>query len=275
VGLVVTPSSFLDGFQFAVDYFRIEITDAIQQANVRRVLDGCQISRIAEFCNLLTPDGTTYTYPGYAAPIQGVSQLRALAFNGSAYLYRGVDFTSTYRWDLPASSLNFRLIATRMLEQSFQPVPGQPFVDIIGQTGTSNAFLSDNQPSAKWLANLSATWLAGGFALTGQMRYIGSGIHNYFGATPGDANYNNPLYTRVDTNSVPSYEVFGLNASYTFQEVGIAQSLRLWASVDNVFDKDPPVATGTGFGGSVNGGTNPVFFDTIGRYFKVGLSATF
>ena len=46
-------------------------------------------------------------------------------------------------------------------------------------------------------------------------------------------------------------------------------------AVDNVFDKDPPIATGTGFGGSVNGGTNAVFYDTMGRYFKVGVSASF
>lgn len=275
VGLVFTPGDLVENFQFAVDYFRIEITDAIQQANVRRVLDGCQVSRIAEFCSLLTPDGTTYTYPGYAAPIAGVSQLRALAFNGSAYLYRGVDFTSTYSLALAASSLNFRLIATRMLEQSFQPTPGQPFVDIVGQTGTANSFLSDNQPSAKWLANLSATWVAGGLSLTGQMRYIGSGVHNYLGATPGSPNYDNPLYTRMDVNSVPSYQVFGLNASYTFADVGMAKSIRVWGSVDNVLDKDPPVATGTGFGGAANGGTNPVFFDTMGRYFRVGLSANF
>ena len=162
-----------------------------------------------------------------------------------------------------------------MLEQSFQPTPGQPFVDIVGQTGTANAFLSDNQPSAEWLANLSATWVKGNLAVTGQMRYVSSGVQNYLGATPGSPNYNNPTFTRVDNNSVPSYEVFGLNASYTFQDVGVAKTLRTWVSIDNLFDKDPPVATGTGFGGAANGGTNPVFFDTIGRYFRLGVSATF
>ena len=273
VGLVFTPSNLVDGLQFAVDYFRIEITDAIQQANVRRVLDGCQVSNIAEFCNLLELDGTTYAFGG--RNYQGISNLRALAFNGSGYLYRGVDFTGTYLWQLPNSALNFRLIATRMLEQSFQPTPGQPFVDIVGQTGTANSFLSDNQPSAEWLANLSATWVAGPLSVTGQLRYVSSGVQNYLGATPGSANYNDPTFTRLDNNNVPSYEVFGLNASYTFDLVGPAKTVRLWASIDNLFDKDPPVATGTGFGGAANGGTNPVFFDTIGRYFRVGVSSTF
>ncbi|MEY4762929.1 MAG: hypothetical protein RLZZ200_2785 [Pseudomonadota bacterium] len=273
VGLVFTPTA-APGFQFAADYFRIKVTDAIQQANVRRVLDGCQISNIAEFCNLLTLDGTTYTFGGRT--YQGVQRLRALAFNGSAYEYRGIDFTGSYKWDLAdKGALNFRLVATRMLEQSFQPTPGQPFRDVVGQTGTSNSFLSDNQPSAKWVGNLSATYVNGPFTATAQMRYVSSGIHNYLGAVPGDADYNNPLFTKMDTNSVPSYQVYGLNAAYTFEGVGPAKTLQLWGGIDNLFDKDPPIATGTGFGGAANGGTNAVFFDTIGRYYKVGIRASF
>jgi outer membrane receptor protein involved in Fe transport len=49
----------------------------------------------------------------------------------------------------------------------------------------------------------------------------------------------------------------------------------LFAAVDNVFDKNPPIAAGSGFGGNANGGANPVFFDTLGRAFCVGLRATF
>jgi iron complex outermembrane recepter protein len=56
LGFVLTPQEWLPGFQFAADYFRISIDSAIQQASTRRVLDGCQISGIAEFCALLEPD---------------------------------------------------------------------------------------------------------------------------------------------------------------------------------------------------------------------------
>jgi len=80
---------------------------------------------------------------------------------------------------------------------------------------------------------------------------------------------------QLSTNSVPSYEVFALNAAYTFSDLGIAKTLQVWAGIDNLFDKDPPIATGDGFGGAVNGGTNPVFFDTMGRYYKLGIRASF
>ena len=107
------------------------------------------------------------------------------------------------------------------------------------------------------------------------MRYVSSGEMDYRGAAPGDANYGQTGITTLSTNSVPSYQVYALNASYTFNDLGFAKSLQLWGGIDNLFDKDPPVATGSGFGGSVNGGTNAVFFDTIGRAYKVGVRMTF
>ena len=67
-----------------------------------------------------------------------------------------------------------------------------------------------------------------------------------------------------------SYDIFDLSIGYALKNT---YNFRL--GIDNLFDKDPPVATGTGFGGSANGGTNAVFYDTIGRSYKIGLRATF
>ena len=51
--------------------------------------------------------------------------------------------------------------------------------------------------------------------------------------------------------------------------------MQVFATINNLFDKEPPVAAGSGFGGNSNGGTNAVFFDTLGRAFRVGLRVTF
>jgi outer membrane receptor protein involved in Fe transport len=275
-GLVFTPGDHLPGFQFAADYFNIKITDAITQASVFRVLQGCQIGNLAEFCALLVPD-----VPG---DFSSIRDLRALAYNGSGYKYKGVDFTGSYKLDLAeAGALNFRLIATRMLKQT-SPNGFQPgaTIDVLGQTGTSNNFLSDNQPSAKWIGNVSATYVKGPFTATAQLRYVSSGLADYRAAAVGDANYGALIpgsttdrYVQLDTNSVPSYSVFALNSAYTFRDLSVVKSLQLWAGIDNLFDKDPPISTGDGFGGSANGGANAVFFDTIGRAFKVGVRAEF
>ena len=111
--------------------------------------------------------------------------------------------------------------------------------------------------------------------ITGQVRYVSSGIMNYYGITPGEPGFATalpPLVT-MNTNSVPSYSIFNLAGSYDFKIRG--STLQFFAAVDNVFDKTPPVAAGTGLGGNGNGGTNPVFFDTLGRSYRIGLRASF
>ncbi len=268
LGFVFTPAEAVPGLQLSADYFRIEITDAIQQASSPRVLNGCRISGIQEFCDLITPD-----VPG---DFSSINTVRALSFNGSGYLYKGVDLSGSYLWDLGyGGNLNFRLLATRMLEQNFQSVPGGPFVNVVGQTGTGNSFLSDNQPTAKWQSTLSASYLRGPLSVTGTMRYVSDGIMDYLAALPGETV---PTGGRVvSQNRVPSYQVYGLSGSYEFSDVGPMPSVTLYGAVNNLFDKDPPIAVGGGAFGAVNnnGGTNAIFFDTLGRSFKIGLRAEF
>ncbi len=278
IGLVFQPRDLLPGFEFAADYFRIKISDGIQQANIGRVQNGCQISHLQEFCNLITPDpgalptpGTTGNYNYNPATGAGINTIRALAFNGSGYIYRGVDFTGNYLWDLGAAGkLNFRLLATRMLEQSLQLVPGQPFVDVVGQTGNANSFLSDFQSTAKWLGNLTATYSQGPLTSTLSARHIGKGKRDYLGVTPSDDNYTTAPanYVRYDVNDVGSYTVFGLNASYKI-DTKFAENFEVWADVTNLLDRDPPLV------GGGSGGTNPTFYDAIGRFYRVGFRSKF
>jgi outer membrane receptor protein involved in Fe transport len=270
LGVVFTPKDWAPGFQFAADYFRINVMDAINQASSRVVLDGCNkgLGDPAQ-CALLTLNNGDYN---------DVVTLKGLAYNGKGYTYKGVDFTGTYLWDITdTSSLNFRLIGTRMIDQKYQATALLPEYNVVGQTGTSNSFLSDNQPTSKWVSNLSATFNHGPVSVTGQVRYVGEGTFNYRGVTPGDPGYPAiPLGgATLSSNHVPSYQVFGLAGSYTFDDVSVLKSLQLFAVVDNLFDKDPPIAVGNGNGGNGNGGTNPIFFDTLGRSFRIGVRTNF
>ena len=74
---------------------------------------------------------------------------------------------------------------------------------------------------------------------------------------------------RYDDNSIGSYTVFGLNANYRFEGVMGAKSIDLWGNVANLLDRDPPLV------GGGSGGTQPIFYDTLGRYYKVGIRASF
>ena len=64
-----------------------------------------------------------------------------------------------------------------------------------------------------------------------------------------------------------------LSGSYTFETNG--PEVQLFAAINNLFDEEPPIAAGSGFGGNANGGTNAVFFDTLGQSLRLGLRVNF
>jgi hypothetical protein len=209
--------------------------------------------------------------------LSNIEVLNAFATNGSGYVFKGIDFTGSYLWNISdANSLSFRLLATKMIDQRFQAQPGGAFLNVVGQTGTGNNFLADNQPAPDWQANLSATFLRGPLSITGQVRYIASGIMDYNGVV-GRAPTPGTTQRGLSVNHVPSYQVFSLGSSYTFADVGPIKTLQLFGVIDNLFDRDPPIAPGGGAFGpaNANGGTNAIFFDTAGRAYRIGLRTTF
>jgi outer membrane receptor protein involved in Fe transport len=78
------------------------------------------------------------------------------------------------------------------------------------------------------------------------------------------------VHRAIGDQLVAAYWLYHAGASYD-----VSAAATLTARIDNLFDKDPPIAVGSGFGGNGNGGTNPVFFDALGRAYRVGLRATF
>jgi outer membrane receptor protein involved in Fe transport len=154
-----------------------------------------------------------------------------------------------------------------MMRQVFQNNPRTPAVNIVGQTGTANSFLSDNQPQAKWTGSLIGTYSQGPAAVTAQMRFVSHGF----------TDYNNPSGSNYEVSEVPSYQVFTLAGTWNLMNLGTVENLQLFGVVDNLFNKQPPFASGaSAFGlSNGNGGTNPVYYDALGRMFRVGVRMSF
>jgi hypothetical protein len=142
----------------------------------------------------------------------------------------------------------------------------------VGQTGTANSFLSDNQPTAEWQANLSATFNRGPFSATYQLRYVSDGVYNYLGSTSSPAPAGGAV---LESNRVPSYALSTLSGTYSFDNMWGTRQLQVFGVISNLFDRDPPLAVGNGVGGNQNGGTNAVFFDTQGRTYRLGVRVAF
>jgi outer membrane receptor protein involved in Fe transport len=290
IGIVLTPKALLPGFQFAADYFKIHIRDAIEQASVPNTLSDCR-KGVQSACDLMT------FYPGTGGqlafqtpnpvtglPTNNVESVTALAFNGAGYIQKGIDFTANYLLAFKDSTLNTRILATRTMVQDIQTAPNGPFVNVVGETGSSQSFVSDYQPAPRWTANMTSTYSTGPWSATGQMRWVSQGIIDHLGVTPGQPNYlkavdaNGTVLHQMATNHVGNYFVFNASGSYSFENIPGVKLFQLFASLDNVFNRKPPFVPGiTGFGINNNsqGGTNAVYYDTIGLAYRVGFRANF
>lgn len=71
--------------------------------------------------------------------------------------------------------------------------------------------------------------------------------------------------------SIPSYNYFDLGARYK-----VTDNIRLNLSISNLTDKAPPEVGNTiGTTTENSGNTFPQFYDTIGRFYTIGVNVSF
>jgi outer membrane receptor protein involved in Fe transport len=308
IGFVIQPPE--SNIRLALDYFQIELTNSIAPANLSITIQGC-FQGIASYCDQITNGvrtpwqnpaldhngaptppldtsgqsvGPRNTIP---CPVQtaagfgcftDIENYYAQTYNAGAYDVDGLDLTFDWLKELDNGSLSVRVLGTRTFSQLVNivrnPLGQPPPTDIAGLVGSSVAFLSDYASAPDFAGNVVATWSRGDFSLTGQMRYIDDGKLDSARVGPEDAGYNPANPNSVSYNSLDSYEVFSLSGTYNFELSG-GTMMQLWASINNLTDEDPPL-TGGGVGFSPGvGGTNPIFYDTAGRFLRVGLRMNF
>ena len=107
-----------------------------------------------------------------------------------------------------------------------------------------------------------ATWTAGRVSATVQGRYIDKGVYDVTLVGPQDAAYNPSKPKSVNDKRVSSRVYVDLSGQ-AHVKAG-ARRPQLDDFVNNLFDKDPPIAPGAF-------ATSPVLFDVPGRSYRVGL----
>jgi outer membrane receptor protein involved in Fe transport len=198
------------------------------------------------------------------------------AANLGKYITRGVDLEGDYNLPLEtvnkdfAGNLNFRILASYLYDMIIDTGLGGPIVNYAGQTGPVASFGGYNT-SPEWQANAFLTYSTGPFSGTVQVRYVGPGrletITAYGGlaVAPGDPGYATTDPNSVSSNHVPSAFYVNLAGSYD-----ITKNVTFFSNINNLFNKAPAIAPGG------NGyPTNPVYFDTYGMTWKVGVRARF
>ncbi len=160
-----------------------------------------------------------------------------------------------------SQSLDFRLLASHVEEITTTTLGIA--VDRAGQTGSIAATALPD-----WLLRANVTWTAGPASVTLQARYIDSGVLDATRFDPSDPGYSPTALNSTNDNHVASATYFNLFGNYDFSLAGDT-SLQLFASVSNLFDKEPPFAP------ELQYPTNPTYFDQLGRTYRAGVRVQF
>jgi outer membrane receptor protein involved in Fe transport len=236
-GVIYQPTA-IDGFSLSVDWYDIDVQDALGQLSFQNIVDGC-FRGAADLCPYVLRDPATNV----------ITRIDSLFLNINKQILRGVDLETRYTRQLGEGSLNWRFLATRVDENSLT-FPGAP-----------KDLFNREQPKYRVVTNVG--YSRGPLGVFVSERWLDGHL----------LNRNFVEGVNVDENDVPSWAVTDLNLTYDLPLQGNDWSF--FVNVTNVFDKDPPQTPGApGFVGGT-AGPSALLYDTIGRRWVLGVNLRF
>ncbi|MBT2186230.1 TonB-dependent receptor [Sphingobium nicotianae] len=235
LGVVLQPSG-IPGLRASVDYFRIDLRDAIDSLTAANIGNFCTAGQQL-YCSFITfaPNGTPLSL---AAPVQNIASFKS----------SGLDFALSYRMGLGGgSALTTRFSGTYALHNWINGV------DRAGENG-----LGSLGAVPRFRGNLQETFDTGPLSLTAQLLYISKGNN--------DNTFNTIPALTINQNEIAAAAYVNL-----FSTIKIDERMEITASIDNLLNRDPPVSPYATQGQAVNG----QYYDKVGRAFEVGVRIKF
>jgi len=257
VGLVWTPSGQMS---ITLDWWNIEINDAISTPLVQDVVGGCyDVERnpdylVNDMCRLIERNVQTGTFNGRES--RGIGLLLS---NNGFIQKTGIDLAVRFGHGLPGAlgRLQYALDLSKVTRDDFQAAPESVLRDCLGYYSTSCS------PSHDLRSNLRATWLVSDFTATLAWRY--------FSALDIEplAEVNRPYFPPY--RHISAYSYFDLAASWNSP-----WNIKINASINNILDEKPPLIGGDiGKTAENSGNSYPQWYDALGRYYNIGISFKF
>ena len=235
-GIVYTPSS-LDAFSLTLDYYDIEVSNAINKPDPTTVINNCYNS-----VGLSSPDCARIS-----RNITGnVTRFEVLNENLNTLISEGVDLGAAYGFGVGAGQLDLNLQMSYLIEYSEEDADGNR-VDFTNRIANDN---SDWVGYPRIKSNLRAGYSQDNWEVALTHRYIHDGAAE-------------PLIAALDvTERVDAVHYFDLTGSYTWDKTTFQ------VGIDNVTDEEPQFVPGVS--------TNTSFvYDLMGRYYYAKVSYNF
>jgi outer membrane receptor protein involved in Fe transport len=245
---VVWQPSFIDGLRLSLDYYKIEINDAIAALTAQQIVDQCLAFR-DETCSAVFLEGTA-TNPNF---------VNVQPFNVSSITTDGVDIEVFYSRDLADTGLGGELVLRGLATnvRDFTTNSGTPNSFPIQSAGVNAGAI----PDWKFLAIQS--FERGKWSISLTERWFSDGVYS---AENIECQTNCPAPTlaapTIDFNQMKGAFYVDVGLSYKLSE-----SMTIYANMDNVADVDPEPNPSLA---PNNPGVNPQLYDTIGRRWRLG-----
>jgi outer membrane receptor protein involved in Fe transport len=256
LGVVFKAPGGLDGLTASVDFYNIEIRDAIATINSTFVYSKCfnaagsnptyALSDAGGYCDLITRD-----------PVSGERSTTAAPYKNSGILKsRGVDLAANWTKELgKRGSFYINGMVTFLDQFEIQDAAGEPVLNV-------RDTLSTSYYGAQYKYKLNTT---AGYNLPGGKASLGLNMR-YLPSVRSETAARIPTTT---TTGAEAYSVFSL-----FSRMSINDKLEFRAGIDNLFNKAPLVVEATPTDSNTDV-TRSEYYDILGRRMYVGLKMSF
>ncbi len=252
-GVVVEPR-WVRNFSLTVDYYNIDVEQAISTYGAQFIIDQCHTHDSAQLCNLITRGVN-----GQISDVVDVNQ------NLGFIKTDGVDLAARYALPTPLGRFGFNLDGTWLHKFDI----GQPDGTVIRAKGTYDGGAGGQggvYPAFKFNAALTYALYDVGASVS--TRYIGSykECADSSGVLNGSGSYCY-LGDHVGERDVGAYTTFDLFLSYALRS-RLGRTV-IGTGVQNVFDKAPQKVYG-GF----TAASDPTAYDFMGRFLYLRVTQT-
>ena len=245
IGAVFNPTGgVLENLTLSVDYWNIEVADAIQAGfGEEFVINTCATTGDPQFCNLITrgPNGNLWI---------GQANVRSTNVNIGFFEVTGIDLNAGYNWEIGNwGDLNFDYRATFLDKFDQQPIKDGAIEECAGFWGGSCT-----RPRPEYKHTFNTTW-----STPWDLRF-----------TLGWRNVGEVKEFGADRYTASAQNYVDLSGSYVADWFGSTTTLQF--GITNLGDREPPFNGFINNASYSNGNTFPGTWDSLGRYWFVGVN---
>ena len=282
LGFVLRPERLIPNFTLSLDYYNIEIEDAITAAAPDDIIDACfgnitAASAADPACTSIRrnpTNGRLSGTPTAAVPIPG---LPAPLTNNGRIATDGFDLVASWNTDLGFARLNLYFAGNYTMSSEFQATPSVAPRECTGYYSTNCGIstgltVGSLQPEFQWTQRTTLSFDSVDVSVL--WRHIDEMIYEpglpplFSGTITGSGSL---VGRQVDFNRIPSYDYFDLATRYSVND-----NFEFTFLIQNIFNTEPPIVGSSAGSTSFNGGnTFPSTYDTLGRRFTAGARIRF